>query len=154
MPNAIFQSYISCRCLSGNTHTKKVFPSHMGEHVLLIKALLQTLLSLGRVFMTSAQRMQLRTKSSWLKETFWLAAVLCSVFEPQFCRISHIVERAQGRRRLVTMNNVETWASGTHKSGTTPEGAGKTLRTPRPIAPSSHWHPGAFIIARSLKVAS
>lgn len=153
MPNAIFQSYISCRCLSGNIQ-KKVFPSHMGEHVLLIKALLQTLLSLGRVFMTSAQRMQLRTKSSWLKEAFWLAAVLCSVFEPQFCRISHIVERTQGRRRLVTMNNVETWASGTHESGTAPEGAEKTFRGPRPIAPLTRRHPGALIIARWSKVDS
>lgn len=49
----------------------------------------RVLLSPRRVFMTSAWRMQLRTRSSWLGEIMWLATILAAVSHRSWA-LSHV----------------------------------------------------------------
>lgn len=71
---ALFQCYISCRCLPGTKQTLSSLSITNGRIWLLMKlssetTVPQTLLSLRRVVMPSAQRMQLWTGTPWIRET-------------------------------------------------------------------------------------
>lgn len=118
------KSYISCRCSSGNRQT--VFPSHMGEHVLLITAY-------SRLYFHRGEYLWLQPKECSCEQRVHDSRRLSdsrqffALFLNCGCRISHITERTQGGRRLVTMNNVETWADSGPESGTTPEKAEKNF---------------------------